>query len=75
MFASEALFRIKNSIERGSTRPFALYGRAEVARAFAAAGFQVTEERPQFFLPMALYRLGARPRWRARRRTSPARSG
>jgi SAM-dependent methyltransferase len=55
--ASEALFRIKNSIERGTTRPFALYGRAEVARAFAAAGFQVTEERPQFFLPMALYRL------------------
>jgi SAM-dependent methyltransferase len=55
--ASEALFRIKNSIERGTTRPFALYGRREVARAFAAAGFQVTEERPQFFLPMALYRL------------------
>jgi SAM-dependent methyltransferase len=56
--ASEALFRIKNSIERGTTRPFALYGRAEVARAFAAAGFQVTDERPQFFLPMVLYRLG-----------------
>jgi SAM-dependent methyltransferase len=55
--ASEALFRIKNSIERGTTRPFALYGRAEVAGAFAASGFQVTEERPQFFLPMALYRL------------------
>ena len=56
-FASEALFRIKNSIERGTTRPFALYGRGEVARAFASAGFRVTEERPQFFLPMALYRL------------------
>jgi SAM-dependent methyltransferase len=56
-FASEALFRIKNSIERGTTRPFALYGRGEVARAFAAAGFRLTEERPQFFLPMALYRL------------------
>jgi hypothetical protein len=55
--ASEALFHIKNSIERGTTRPFALYGRGKVARAFAAAGFQVTEERPQFFLPMALYRL------------------
>ena len=38
--ASEALFRIKNSIERGTTRPFALYGRGEVARAFAAAGFR-----------------------------------
>lgn len=55
--ASEALFRLKSSIERGTTRPFALYGRAEVARAFEAAGFRVTAERPQFFLPMALYRL------------------
>ncbi len=55
--ASEMLFRIKNSIERGTTRPFALYGRGEVGRAFAAVGFQVTAERPQFFLPMAFYRL------------------
>jgi SAM-dependent methyltransferase len=55
--ASEALFRIKNSIERGSTRPFALYRRADLAGAFAAAGFEVTQERPQFFLPMALHRL------------------
>ena len=55
--ASEGLFRIKNSIERGTTRPFALYGRTEVASAFEAAGFQVTKERPQFFLPMAFYRL------------------
>jgi SAM-dependent methyltransferase len=55
--ASEALFRIKNSIERGTTRPFALYGRGEVSGAFAAAGFRVTAERPQFFFPMALYRL------------------
>jgi 2-polyprenyl-3-methyl-5-hydroxy-6-metoxy-1,4-benzoquinol methylase len=56
-YASEALFKIKNSIERGTTRPYALYGRGEVARAFASAGFRVTEERPQFLLPMALYRL------------------
>lgn len=55
--ASEGLFRIKNSIERGTTRPYALYGRAEVARAFEAQGFRVIGERPQFFLPMALYRL------------------
>jgi len=59
--ASEALFRIKNSIERGTTRPFALYDRAEMARAFASAGFRVTLERPQFFLPMALYRLAGSP--------------
>jgi SAM-dependent methyltransferase len=55
--ASETLFRIKNVIERGTTRPFALYGRGEVARAFGSAGFRVTLERPQFLLPMALYRL------------------
>lgn len=55
--ASEALFRIKNSIERGTTRPFALYGRREIADAFEAAGFTLTGVRPQFFLPMALYRL------------------
>lgn len=55
--ASEALFRIKSSIERGTTRPFALYDRTEVARAFETAGFAVTAVRPQFLLPMALYRL------------------
>jgi SAM-dependent methyltransferase len=55
--ASAALFRIKNSIEQGTTRPYALYGRGEMAGVFAAAGFRVTAERPQFFLPMALYRL------------------
>ena len=55
--ASEALFEIKKSIERGTTRPFALYRRGELARAFASAGFRLTAERPQFFLPMALYRL------------------
>jgi SAM-dependent methyltransferase len=60
--ASEALFRIKNSIERGTTRPFALYDRGEVARAFEAAGFAVTAVRPQFFLPMALYRLAGSAR-------------
>ena len=46
-----------NKLELFATRPFALYGRTEVASAFEAAGFQVTKERPQFFLPMAFYRL------------------
>jgi SAM-dependent methyltransferase len=59
--ASETLFRIKSSIERGTTRPFTLYGRGEMARAFAAAGFRVTAVRPQFLLPMALYRLAGSP--------------
>lgn len=56
-FASEALFKLKNRVERGTTRPFALYGRREVGRAFESAGFRVTMERPQFLLPMALYRM------------------
>lgn len=55
--ASNALFTIKHSIERGTTRPFALFGRGEVSRAFSDAGFAVSSTRPQFFLPMALYRL------------------
>jgi SAM-dependent methyltransferase len=56
-FASNALFTIKHSIERGTTRPFALYRRGEIASAFQDAGFAVTAVRPQFLLPMALYRL------------------
>ncbi|HUQ15891.1 MAG TPA: class I SAM-dependent methyltransferase [Gemmatimonadales bacterium] len=55
--ASSALFRIKSSIEGGTTRPFALYGRGEIARAFEAAGFAVSSARSQFLFPMALYRL------------------
>jgi ubiquinone/menaquinone biosynthesis C-methylase UbiE len=55
--ASSALFRIKRSIERGTTRPFALYGRGEIARAFEDVGFAVRSVHPQFLLPMALYRL------------------
>jgi SAM-dependent methyltransferase len=55
--ASSALYTIKRSIERGTTRPFTLYGRGEVARAFSDAAFSVVSTRPQFLLPMALYRL------------------
>lgn len=55
--ASQALFRFKHSIEGGTTRPFALYGRGEIARAFERAGFAVVRVRPQFLFPMALYRL------------------
>jgi hypothetical protein len=55
--ASSTLFTIKNSIERGTTRPFALYARGEIARGFESAGFVVASVRPQFLLPMALYRL------------------
>ncbi len=55
--ASDALFKIKHSIERGTTRPFALYRREEIGKAFEGAGFAVSLVRPQFLFPMALYRL------------------
>jgi ubiquinone/menaquinone biosynthesis C-methylase UbiE len=54
---SRRLFDMKRSIEGVTTRRFSLYGRREIAGAFAAAGFDVAQERPQFLLPMALYRL------------------
>jgi ubiquinone/menaquinone biosynthesis C-methylase UbiE len=54
--ASQVLFRVKHSIERGTTRPFTLYGRGEITRAFTDAGFSIRSVHPQFFLPMALYR-------------------
>ncbi|MFL5514944.1 MAG: class I SAM-dependent methyltransferase [Gemmatimonadales bacterium] len=55
--ASEHLFGLKQRIERGTARPFALFDRAEVRRAFADSGFSVREERPQFLWPMSLHRL------------------
>ncbi len=54
---SELLYGVKRSIEGATTRPYALYGRQEMADAFAGAGFLVAGEHPQFLLPMALYRL------------------
>lgn len=54
---SDRFFDMKHSVEAGSTRRFALYRRQEIGQAFWAAGFRVATERPQFLLPMALYRL------------------
>ena len=54
---SRRLFDLKRSIEGVTTRRFSLYGRRDIAGAFAAAGFDVAHERPQFLLPMVLYRL------------------
>ncbi len=59
--ASGALFGLKRGVE-GNTRPFTVFRDAEVASAFAAAGFFATARRPQFLLPMALHRaLGSAP--------------
>jgi SAM-dependent methyltransferase len=54
---SHELFDLKRSIEGVTTRPFALYSPREVGEAFQRAKFVVVEERPQFLLPMVLYRL------------------
>lgn len=70
---SRRLFDMKQSIEGGTTRRYSLYGRDEIAGGFERAGFQVTEELPQFFLPMALYRL-ARSARLARAAEWPARA-
>jgi len=63
--ASGMLFGLKRGVE-GNTRPFTVFRDAEVDSAFAAAGFLATARRPQFLLPMALYRaLGSAPLARA----------
>ena len=54
---SRRLFDMKRSIEGVTTRRFSLYGRREVAKAFDAVGFHIADERPQFLMPMVVYRL------------------
>ena len=48
-------FGLKKGVE-GNTRPFRVFRDREIAGAFAARGFLPTARRPQFLLPMALYR-------------------
>ncbi len=52
---SGPLFGLKQGVE-GDTRPFTVFADREIEDAFAAHGFQPAARRPQFFLPMALYR-------------------
>jgi len=53
---ASGLFAVKKGIE-GNTRPFRLFTRGEVRRAFEEGCFTVTAERPQFLFPMAWHRL------------------
>ncbi len=46
---------LKKGVE-GNTRPFAVFADAEIAGAFAGAGFRATARRGEFFFPMALHR-------------------
>ena len=55
--ASGRLFSLKQRVEGGTARPFALFARDDVRRAFESAGFAVHDEQPQFLWPMSLHRL------------------
>jgi SAM-dependent methyltransferase len=54
---SGRLFGLKQRVEAGTARPFALFTRGEIRDAFLASGFTVRDERPQFLWPIALHRL------------------
>jgi 2-polyprenyl-3-methyl-5-hydroxy-6-metoxy-1,4-benzoquinol methylase len=53
---SGALFGAKKKME-GNTRPFTLFSRSEIEKAFGKHGFVLSERRPQFFLPMVVHRM------------------
>ncbi len=52
---SDQLFLLKKRIEV-STRRYLMFSPREIRTAFAAAGFRVAAESPQFLLPMVLHR-------------------
>jgi len=49
------LFEMKRGVE-GDTRPFHVFGDADVRAAFVASGFAPTAREPEFVWPMALHR-------------------
>lgn len=53
---SRLLFLVKKAVEK-DTREFALFNRKKIAAATKEAGLEDLRWRPQFFLPMAFYRL------------------
>jgi SAM-dependent methyltransferase len=58
---ADRLFAVKRRVER-NTRPFELFDPAEISREFDRQGFDVRAARPQFLLPMVLYRMLRSPR-------------
>jgi hypothetical protein len=70
---SRPLFAMKRMVERDTTRPYAMCDRDEIAACFCQAGFRVTNEFPQSFLPMALHRL-AKAAWLVRAAEGTARA-
>jgi ubiquinone/menaquinone biosynthesis C-methylase UbiE len=57
---SRPLFNVKKVIEK-TTRPFRLFRRGAINRAFGVHGFRLIESRPQYFWPMVLHRVLNRP--------------
>ena len=57
---SRPLFNLKKGIEK-TTRPFRLFRRGVINRAFDAHGFRLAASRPQYFWPMVLHRVLNRP--------------
>jgi SAM-dependent methyltransferase len=53
--AAPLLFQLKKRVER-NTRPFLCFTRRDISDAFRRNGYSVSATRPEFFLPMALYR-------------------
>jgi len=53
---SERLFTLKKGIEL-NTRSFLMFTPRQIGEAFAARGFTVRSEQPQFLIPMVLHRL------------------
>jgi hypothetical protein len=56
---SEHFFGLKKGIEL-NTRPFMTFTPRQIRKAFAAHGYVVRAERPQFLLPMVLHRMANR---------------
>lgn len=54
-------FSFKRKVER-NTRPFELFNPRDIEREFTRHGFDVRAERPQFLLPMVLYRMAGSDR-------------
>lgn len=52
---ADLAFGLKRGVEQ-DTRPFTVFGDAEIEGAFAANGFRKTGRAPQFLFPMALHR-------------------
>jgi len=54
---SDEFFSMKRRMEGPSTRRYLLYAPGDIRQAFAATGFEIAGQHPQFLLPMVVHRL------------------